>query len=425
MENTSERELDLRERRVGRLIAVTPFALLAASTVLAFATGDVPWPNVRTLALVALTAVLLWTVSGRRQGWIDRPGVAIAFIVALVVMIAILGTISGWFAGFFGFTGYVYSWRLLKGGWRYLGVTATALATVNGYLGGPGDLAPGSLLLRLSFVVTIVVMVVVFSHLGEVTADRSAEREQMVRRLRETIRENEGLHAQLLVQAREAGVLDERRRIAREIHDTLAQGFVGIITQLQAAERSGAGGEWRPRVDNSLRLARENLTEARRSVDALGPAPLESAALPEALSDLTSRWARLHGVRADFTATGEVRPLRDEVAAALLRTVQEALANVAKHAGAERVGVTLSYMEDVVALDVRDDGVGFDPARGPSPRPNGASDGDSDGARGGFGLTSMRQRVAGLSGILEIESASGAGTAISVVVPAAFEGDPW
>ena len=423
MENTSERELDLRERRVGRLIAVAPFALLIVSTVLAFATGDVPWPSVRTIVLVALTAVLLLsgTVSGRWQGWIDRPGVTIAFIVALVVMIAVLGAISGWFAGFFGFTGYVYSWRLLKGGWRYLGVTATALATVNGYMGGPGDLTPGSLLLRLSFVVTIVVMVVVFSHLGEVTADRSAEREQMVRRLRETIRENEGLHAQLLVQAREAGVLDERRRIAREIHDTLAQGFVGIITQLQAAERSGAGGEQRTRVDNALRLARENLTEARRSVDALGPAPLESAALPEALSDLTSRWSRLHGVRADFTATGEVRPLHDEVAAALLRTVQEALANVAKHAGAERVGVTLSYMEDVVALDVRDDGVGFEPARQPSPRLNGAF----DGARGGFGLTSMRQRVAGLSGILEIESASGAGTAISVVVPAAFEGEPW
>lgn len=419
MDDTSERDLDLRERRLGRLIAVAPFALLTVSTVLAFTTGDVQWPSPRTLALVALTALLVWTVSGRRHGWVDRPGVAIAFIVALIVMIAVLGVISVWFAGFFGFIGYVYSWWLLTGVWRYLGVLATALATVDAYIGGPLTLAPGPLLLRLSFVVTIVVMVVVFSHLGEVTEQRSAEREQMVRRLRETIRENEGLHAQLLVQAREAGVLDERRRIAREIHDTLAQGFVGIITQLQSAERADEAGEWRPRVDNALRLARENLTEARRSVDALGPAPLESAALPEALSDLAARWSRLYGVRADFTATGEARPLRDEVEAALLRMVQEALANVAKHARAERVGVTLSYMEDVVALDVRDDGVGFEPELCPSPRLDGAS----DHARGGFGLTSMRQRVSGLSGTLEIESESGAGTAISVVVPAASEGE--
>lgn len=421
MENTSERDLDLRERRLGRLIALAPFALLAASTVLAFTTGDVPWPSVRTFALVALTALLLWTVSGSRHGWVDRPGAAVAFITALIVMIAVLGAISVWFAGFFGFIGYVYSWRLLKGAWRYLGVIATALASVDAYMGEPLTLAPGPLLLRLSFVVTIVVMVVVFSHLGEVTEQRSAEREQMVRRLRETIRENEGLHAQLVVQAREAGVLDERRRIAREIHDTLAQGFVGIITQLQSAERAGEAGRWRPRVDNALRLARENLAEARRSVDALGPAPLESAALPEALSDLTARWSRLHGVRADFTTTGETRPLHDEVEAALLRMVQEALANVAKHAGAERVGVTLSYMEDVVALDVRDDGVGFEPERCPPP----SLDGASDHARGGFGLRSMRQRVSGLSGTLEIESETGAGTAISVVVPAASEGEPW
>ncbi|MEU3307063.1 sensor histidine kinase [Nocardiopsis sp. NPDC055551] len=421
MENTSERDLDLRERRLGRLIAVAPFALLTASTVLAFTTGDVRWPSPRTLALVALAALLVWMLSGRRHGWVDRPGVVTAFVAALIVMIAVLGVVSVWFAGFFGFIGYVYSWWLLKDAWRYLGVLATALVTVDAYMGGPLTLAPGPLLLRLSFVVTIVVMVVVFSHLGEVTEQRSAEREQMVRRLRETIRENEGLHAQLVVQAREAGVLDERRRIAREIHDTLAQGFVGIITQLQSAERAGEPGEWRPRVDNALRLARENLTEARRSVDALGPAPLESAALPEALSDLTARWSRLYGVRADFTATGETRPLRDEVEAALLRMVQEALANVAKHADAERVGVTLSYMEDVVALDVRDDGVGFDPERCPSPRLDGAS----DHARGGFGLTSMRQRVSGLSGILEVESESGVGTAISVVVPAASEGEPW
>jgi len=235
--------------------------------------------------------------------------------------------------------------------------------------------------------------------------------------------------------------------MAREIHDTLAQGFVGIITQLQAAERAGGGAgsstegttvsargagtadeverggaEWRLRVANATRLARENLAEARRSVHALGPAPLEAAPLPDALADLTAEWARLNGVHADFTATGPVRPLHGEVEAALLRTVQESLANVARHARATRVGVTLSYMEDVVVMDVRDDGVGFAPASATASAPDAVrgprgAPGD-DGANGGFGLTSMRQRVARLAGTLEIESEPGAGTAVSAAVPA-------
>ena len=193
-------------RRAGGVLAPT------RATVVVFAIGDVPWPSVRTLALVALTALLVWTVSGHRRGWVERPGVAIAFMAALI---AVLGALSAWFAGSFGFIGYVHSWRFLKGAWRYPKVITTALATVEAYVGEPLTFALGPLLLRLSFVVTIVVMVVAFSHLGEVTEQRSAEREQVAWRLRETIRENEGLHARLLVQAREAGVLDERRRIAR------------------------------------------------------------------------------------------------------------------------------------------------------------------------------------------------------------------
>ena len=96
--------------------------------------------------------------------------------------------------------------------------------------------------------------------------------------------------------------------------------------------------------------------------------------------------------------------------AALLRTTQEALANVAKHAQATRVGVTLSYLEDQVALDVRDDGKGFDPAAGPPGRPGRES--------GGFGLVAMRQRIEGLAGTLQIESEPGAGTGISACIPA-------
>jgi signal transduction histidine kinase len=220
-----------------------------------------------------------------------------------------------------------------------------------------------------------------------------------------TIAENEGLHQQLLAQAREAGVLDERRRMAREIHDTLAQGLTGIVTQLQAAEqaalRTHGDPGWRRHVDAATRLARESLTEARRSVEALRPEPLEGSRLSEALAGVAERCAALNGIKIQVTTTGTVRPVDPEAEFALLRTVQEALANVVRHARATRVGVTVSYMENEVAVDVRDDGVGFDPVA----------------VDHGFGLVAMRQRIAELSGTLQVESEPGGGTAVSACVP--------
>ena len=117
------------------------------------------------------------------------------------------------------------------------------------------------------------------------------------RRLEATLAENAGLHEQLLAQAREAGVLDERQRMAREIHDTLAQGLTGIITQLQAAEQAGEDPAGRRRhLSAATRLARESLSEARRSVHALRPEPLETARLSEALAERRERWSALHGI---------------------------------------------------------------------------------------------------------------------------------
>src|SRR6202034_3642450 len=215
-------------------------------------------------------------------------------------------------------------------------------------------------------------------------------------------------------------MLDERQRMAREIHDTLAQGLTGIITQLQAAEHAaGEPAEWREHFAAATRLARESLSEARRSVDALRPEPLETRRLSEALADVAARWSELHGIEVKVTTTGTARPMRPETEVALLRTGQEALANVAKHAQATRVGVTLSYLDHEVALDVRDDGRGFDPAghrdSGVAARP--AGNGTGPPRRGGFGLVAMRQRIEALSGTLLGESEPGAGTGISARVP--------
>ena len=223
--------------------------------------------------------------------------------------------------------------------------------------------------------------------------------------------ENAGLHAQLLTQAREAGILDERARMAREIHDTIAQGLIGIVTQLEAADQARDREADRDRhLENAEQLARDSLAEARRSVEASMPSALESGTLPDALEAVAREWSKLNGIPADVTVTGNVIALHPEIEVALLRIAQEALANVARHAGATRAGLTLSFIGDVVTLDVRDDGVGFT-----VPEPDAA-------APSGFGLSGMRQRVARVAGSLAIESEPGGGTALSARVPAIAAG---
>ncbi|MFI9326622.1 sensor histidine kinase [Kitasatospora sp. NPDC052868] len=236
--------------------------------------------------------------------------------------------------------------------------------------------------------------------------DTIAELQYANARLAEALRENAGLHAQLVVQAREAGVHDERRRLAAEIHDTIAQGLAGIVTQLQAAADSSTPATARDHVGRAAALARQSLGEARRSVQDLGPAPLQHEALPEALRTIVAAWSESTGVRADFTVTGPVEPLHHEIEAALLRIAQEALANAGRHAHATRVGVTLSYFDEEVNLDVRDDGRGFDPLHPPA-----------RGAHGGFGLDGMRARAERVAGAVEVESEPGTGTAVSARVP--------
>jgi signal transduction histidine kinase len=212
---------------------------------------------------------------------------------------------------------------------------------------------------------------------------------------------------------RETGVLRERERMAREIHDSLAQGFTSIVMNLEAADGVLDGnlpaelGEARDYLDRSRLTARESLTEARRLVWALGPEPLESASLPDALGRLVDRWGRESGIAASIVVTGTPLPLPRQTEAALFRMAQEALGNTRKYARASRTALTLSYMGDTVALDSRDDGVGFIPGS----EPLSASEG------GGFGLRAMRERIEGIGGILNIESAPGEGTVLAVELP--------
>ncbi len=213
---------------------------------------------------------------------------------------------------------------------------------------------------------------------------------------------------------RQAGVLRERQRMAHEIHDTLAQGFTSIVMNLEAAEGVIPSNLDRAQhhLDQARLTARESLTEARRLVWALRPEALESASLPDALERLAERWSADSGISAGVSTTGTPCPLPSEVEAMLFRVAQESLNNARKHAlGASRVALTLSYMGETVALDVRDDGAGFDPVR-----EFGKTRRDRDS--GGFGLKGMRERVEGVGGILSVESAPGEGSTLTVELPA-------
>lgn len=217
-------------------------------------------------------------------------------------------------------------------------------------------------------------------------------------------------NARLYEETRQMAVMEERNRMAREIHDTLAQGFSGIIMQLEAAEQ--ALGEDIAAVERHINqaksLARKSLAEARRSVWNLRPQALEQFPLPEALKQEVDRFAQVSGLRTKFEVVGARRSVPAEVEAALLRICQEALANVRKHAEATEVGVRLVFNEGMVELLVSDNGKGFE-AKVPSE--------DEVRKRGTFGLISMRERARSIGGHFEVLSESGKGTIVKVTVP--------
>ena len=212
---------------------------------------------------------------------------------------------------------------------------------------------------------------------------------------RTVIAELERTREELAVVSHRAGVLAERERLAREIHDTVAQGFTSVVVLLELAESEVDTDPTaaRQRLAIARETARQNLAEARALVAALTPVDLQAAPLPEAIGRLVERFGVETGRPARFTATGEPRALPANKEVVLLRAAQEALTNVRKHAGAGRVEVTL----DGAVLAVADDGAGFDPAA----------------PTGGYGLAGMRRRVEEIGGTVSIASGPG-GTRVEV-----------
>jgi signal transduction histidine kinase len=201
---------------------------------------------------------------------------------------------------------------------------------------------------------------------------------------------------------------EERARVSRELHDSVGQALTAIrlhlaLLQKEAGIRGGRPGEI---LDGLFALADETLEEIRQMAFELRPAILDDVGLPAAVRIYAERFAKRSGIRVDLECPPELG-LRSPVAeASLFRVIQEALTNVAKHAGAACVRVKLERTPEGLVLDVADDGCGFDP----SPR-------DAGEFRGGFGILSMRERVEALDGSFTLRTAAGHGTSLHMEVP--------
>ena len=212
--------------------------------------------------------------------------------------------------------------------------------------------------------------------------------------------------ARLSEQARESAVLAERNRLARDIHDTLAQGFTGVILQLQVAEDALVRGDTAPvktHISRASELARSALAEARRSVRAVRPKVLEAQALPVVLDTMVRKMTRDTRIEPKVSVVGQPRALAEECEDEITRIVQESLTNTIKHANASRFEVKILFEPHRTQLQILDDGKGFDPTL----------------PYDGFGLIGMKERASRIGGELSITSAPGKGSEIRVALGSA------
>ncbi|MFB7466097.1 sensor histidine kinase [Streptomyces sp. NPDC056224] len=290
---------------------------------------------------------------------------------------------------------YFLELHLLRLRWGVAAVAVTACAAIGGFLAHSSAVTPGAFLGPL-----LGGAVAVATVLGYQALYRESERR------RELIEELITTRAELAAAERGAGILAERERLAREIHDTLAQGLSSIQLLLRAAERTlPVDSPAVPHIARAREAAQENLAEARRFVRALTPPDLEHGSLAAALERLCSG---APGPRVRFSLSGRPRVLPTPYEVALLRIAQSALANVVRHARAGRAEITLTFMDASVTLDIVDDGQGFDLSSAPS-------------GEGGFGLPAMRSRAETLGGLFTVESGYGQGTAVAVTLPLPLE----
>jgi signal transduction histidine kinase len=266
-----------------------------------------------------------------------------------------------------------------------------------------GDIAGASLWDVASMTLLVIAFSIFFGHRVAAVSKQSAERGRLIERLRQQ-------QAEIAQLSEQQGAATERERIAREMHDTLAQGFTSIVTLGHAVqgELDADPAAARRHVELMTETAQENLQESRRIIAAMTPGRLNGSPLPEALERVVARFGEETGVAAGFVVDGIARPAPPAVDVVALRVLQESLANVRKHAAARTVDVELAYLPGSVRLRVDDDGRGF----------------DSAAPRDGFGLDGMAARVREAGGRFAVESAPGEGASVVIELPAASPSTP-
>lgn len=375
------------------------YASVLASFIVAWLGDDPPGARWRMGLLTA--ALLLWHAVGMRLAhrglttWEERPGARLAVMVGDVALWFLLVTLSpAYYIALFGL--FLMAFRHLPMRYALIACGLLVAATVVEQLAG-APLALTDPVIWL-FLLMVMVSIVLGFWISAIIA-QSAQRRALLEQLQAT-------QAELAEARRHEGILEERQRLAREIHDTLAQGFTSIVMHLEAAEQALGSdpAALHRHLDRARSTARASLAQARRVIHDLRPELLERQSLPEALDRTAARWQEDNQIYITATTTGTPIVLAPEIEVTLLRATQEALANIARHARASTVQVTLSYMADLVMLDIQDDGVGLEGAQ-PAP------------LSGGFGLHAMRERVAACGGTLTLESEPGDGTTVVIAIP--------
>ncbi len=387
------------ELNIGWYIYVTVALAVAAAVGVMSGTGPPAWAS----AALLLATAALYLVAGRRLYNEDRygsvPAISFSLAVAAMVTVAVTLTPSTTFCLFAVAPLCFMSAGSLFGSVS-VGIIMFVPAAVRLSL---GETEPREAVVGIGVNLVILGFALWFGRWFEKVVEESYERSVLIRQLRESRAEAARL-------SEETGALAEREHLAREVHDTLAQGFTSIITLTQAVESELDTDPALARRHLSLmrETAAENLAEARAMVAARRPVPLGEDTLEAALERIGARLGTELGVPVAVRVQGSPRELPGDLQVCLLRTAQEALANIRKHAAAERVALTLAHTDVGTRLTVTDDGNGFDP-RAPS---------------AGNGLPGMLHRARGVGGTLDVDSAPGRGTTVRLTLPEPEEEGP-
>ncbi|AEG43424.1 sensor histidine kinase [Isoptericola variabilis] len=386
------------------------FALIVTLTGVALPLDGVRGTPLLVAYAALATLVVAYVAAGGPAARTRDQRRARAYVAVMVAGVAVVVGVGGGTGTFLLFIGFTHVWMLLEPvrhaivGCVVLGLAVTvALSSTEGFEAAELARVAPQMGVALVFAVGLGLWT-------SLTMRRADEHARLVGELR-------AAQAELAASNHAAGVAAERERMAREIHDTLAQGFTSVVTQAQAAIAALDRGEHdaaRERLRLVESTARENLAEARALVAAFAPVPLQNGTLAEALRRLADRFAAETGIAvrlevADDGTGGPAVPAggtgvpRDAASdVVLLRAAQEALANVRRHADARAVTVRLDRDAGTVGLEVTDDGRGLPP-----------------GHADGIGLSGMRERVSAVGGSIDVGPGDRGGTRVRVRVPVA------